>query len=297
MTRRKGPTPATEDAAFPDAAAVLLPPLREVIARHGIAARRSLGQHFLLDLNLTRRIARAAGDLSQGTTIEIGPGPGALTRALLETGAAHVVAVERDERCAGALAEIAAAFPGRLDIVMADALETDVAVLGTAPRRIVANLPYNVATPLLLSWLGRIDAFASLTLLFQKEVAQRLVGQPRSKDYGRLSIVVQWLTQVRCLFDIPASAFVPPPKVTSTLVQLVPRAEPLCEARREALERVTAAGFGQRRKMLRQSLRALGGDPRTLLAEVGIAETARAEELTVEDFCALARAWAAREPQ
>ena len=267
-----------------------LPPLRDVIARHGLGARRALGQHFLLDLNLTRRIARAAGDLSQGTAIEVGPGPGGLTRALLEIGARQVIAIERDERCAPALGELAAAFPGRLSIVMADALEIDASGLGAPPRRIVANLPYNVATPLLLKWLAAIDAFASLTLMFQKEVADRLTARPRTKDYGRLSVLTQWLAEPRRLFDIPARAFTPPPKVTSTVVQLTPRPAPLHPAERTQLERVTAAAFGQRRKMLRQSLRSLTPDPAALLAQAGVPETGRAEELTIAEFCALARA-------
>ncbi|MGE0117094.1 MAG: 16S rRNA (adenine(1518)-N(6)/adenine(1519)-N(6))-dimethyltransferase RsmA [Dongiaceae bacterium] len=274
-------------AAAPD-----LPPLRDVIARHGLGARRALGQHFLLDLNLTRRIARTAGDLSQGTVVEVGPGPGGLTRALLELGARQVIAIERDDRCAPALEELAAAFPGRLTIRLADALKEDVARLGAPPRRIVANLPYNVATPLLLEWLGSIDAFAGLTLMFQKEVADRLTARPRTKDYGRLTILTQWLTEVRRLFDIPARAFTPPPKVTSTVVQLTPRPAPLHPADRALLERVTAAAFGQRRKMLRQSLKSLTTDPGALLAQAGVPETARAEELDIGQFCALARALA-----
>jgi len=269
-----------------------LPPLRAVIARHGLAACRALGQHFLLDLNLTRRIARAAGDLSHGTVIEIGPGPGGLTRALLEVGARQVIAIERDERCRPALAELEAAFPGRLTVISADALEVDAAGLGAPPRRIVANLPYNVATPLLIQWLGAADAFAGLTLMFQKEVADRLTARPRTKDYGRLSILAQWLTEPRRLFDIPARAFTPPPKVTSTVVQLTPRPAPSHPAERALLERVTAAAFGQRRKMLRQSLKSLTADPAALLAQAGIDETRRAEELDVGQFCALARALA-----
>ncbi len=271
-------------AAAPD-----LPPLRDIIARHRLNARRGLGQHFLLDLNLTRRIARAAGDLSQGTVIEIGPGPGGLTRALLETGARHVIAIERDERCAPALAELEAAFPGRLTVLLEDALEADVSAIGAPPRKIVANLPYNVATPLLLRWLESIDAFAGLTLMFQKEVADRLTAKPRTKDYGRLTVLTQWLAEVRRLFDIPARAFTPPPKITSTLVQLTPRPAPLHPADRRQLERVTAAAFGQRRKMLRQSLRSLDADPSALLARAGVPETARAEELAIAQFCALAR--------
>jgi 16S rRNA (adenine1518-N6/adenine1519-N6)-dimethyltransferase len=267
-----------------------LPPLREVIARHGLGARRNLGQHFLLDLNLTRRIARAAGDLTRGTVIEVGPGPGGLTRALLELGARHVIAIERDERCAPALAELGEAFPGRLEVMLADALAVDAGGLGSAPRKIVANLPYNVATPLLLRWLDTIAAFDSLTLMFQKEVAERLTAAPRTKDYGRLSVLTQWLAEVRRLFDIPPRAFTPPPKVTSTVVQLRPRPAPLHPADRAILERVTAAAFGQRRKMLRQSLKSLTADASALLARAGVGETRRAEELDIAEFCALARA-------
>jgi 16S rRNA (adenine1518-N6/adenine1519-N6)-dimethyltransferase len=266
-----------------------LPPLREVIARHGIGARRALGQNFLLDLNLTRRIARAAAPLEDDNVAEIGPGPGGLTRALLEAGARHVTAIERDPRCVAALAELAAAYPGRLTIVEGDALALDPAALMPAPRKIVANLPYNIATPLLIGWLRKIEAYRSLTLLFQKEVARRLAAAPRSREYGRLSILVQWLTMPRLLFDIPGRAFVPPPKVTSTLIQLSPRPEPLAPCAIEDLERVTAAAFGQRRKMLRASLRGLGHGE-ALLAATGIDPTARAEELPVEAFCALARA-------
>jgi 16S rRNA (adenine1518-N6/adenine1519-N6)-dimethyltransferase len=269
-----------------------LPPLREIIARYGLDARRSLGQHFLLDLNLTRRIARAAGDLSQGTVIEIGPGPGGLTRALLENGARHLIAIERDARCVAALGELAAAYPGRLEIIEGDALEIDAATLGEAPRRIVANLPYNISTPLLIGWLGRISAFESLTLMFQREVAARLAAPPGGKDYGRLSVLAQWYCEVTLLFNIDKQAFVPPPKITSALVRLQPRTVPLGEAPRAALEAVTAAAFGQRRKMLRASLKQLGIDPVALLAEAGIEPTRRAEELSVEQFCALARGYA-----
>ncbi len=277
-------------------AAPTLPPLREVIARHGLAARKSLGQNFLLDLNLTARIARTAAPLEQVNVIEIGPGPGGLTRALLLAGAGHVTAIERDARCVAALAELAEAFPGRLSIVAGDALELDPATLVPAPRKIVANLPYNIATPLLLSWLGNAAAYQSLTLMFQKEVAQRLAAAPRSKAYGRLSVMTQWLCEVRALFDIPAKAFVPPPKVTSSVLRLTPRAAPLAPCRRDDLERVLAAGFGQRRKMLRQSLKSLGTDAEALLAAAGAAPTARAEELGIEEFCALARAYRALRP-
>ncbi len=275
-----------------------LPPLREVIARHGLRARKALGQHFLLDLNLTRRIARAAGDLSAGTTFEVGPGPGGLTRALLAEGAHRVVAIEKDPRCIAALEELAAAFPDRLEILAGDALDVDVADLGTPPRRIVANLPYNVATPLLLGWLKQLHndpaSLEAMTLMFQKEVAERLAAESGSRAYGRLSVVTQWLCRVRLLFDVPARAFTPPPAVVSAVVRLEPRGGPAYPAGLAALERVTAAAFGQRRKMLRQSLKSLGGDSRALLAEAAISETARAEVLTVADFCALARALEAR---
>jgi 16S rRNA (adenine1518-N6/adenine1519-N6)-dimethyltransferase len=267
-----------------------LPPLREVIERHGIAARRNLGQNFILDLNLTRRIARAAGPLDMGSVIEVGPGPGGLTRALLEEGARHVVAIERDRRCLAALEELAAAYPGRLELVEGDALALDPAALAQAPRRIVANLPYNIATALLLRWLDRIGDYQALTLMFQREVAERLVAQPRSQAYGRLSVIVQWLTEPKILFDLPPRAFVPSPKVTSSVMSLTPRVMPLAPAEKAAIERVTAAAFGQRRKMLRSSLRTLGGPVEPLFASTGISPTARAEELSVADFCALARA-------
>jgi len=275
--------PATSDPA-------VLPPLREVIARHGIAAKRSLGQNFILDLNVTRRIARAAGPLDTGTVIEVGPGPGGLTRALLEEGARHVVAIERDRRCLAALGELAAAYPGRLELVEGDALKLDPAALAPAPRRIVANLPYNIATALLLRWLDRIGDYQSLTLMFQREVAERLVATPRSPAYGRLSVIVQWLTEPKILFDLPPRAFVPSPKVTSSVVSLTPRATSLAPAEKGALERVTAAAFGQSRKMLRSSLKTLAVPVEPLFASTGISPTARAEELAVADFCALARA-------
>jgi 16S rRNA (adenine1518-N6/adenine1519-N6)-dimethyltransferase len=267
-----------------------LPPLREVIRRHGLGARKSLGQNFLLDLNLTRRIARAAAPLDACTVIEVGPGPGGLTRALLAEGASRVVVIEKDERFRPALDEIAASHPGRLEIVAGDALALDAAALAPAPRKIVANLPYNVATPLLIGWLRDGAAFESLTLMFQKEVALRLVAAPRTAEYGRLSVIAQLLAEPRLMFDVPPSAFVPPPKVVSTVVRLVPR--PPFEAI-GALERVTAAAFGQRRKMLRGSLRSLGVDVERLLAATGLAPTARAEEIPVAGYAALARALAA----
>jgi 16S rRNA (adenine1518-N6/adenine1519-N6)-dimethyltransferase len=266
-----------------------LPPLREVIRRFELGARRSLGQNFLLDLNLARRIARAGAPLDTASVIEIGPGPGGLTRALLLEGARHVTAIERDHRCIAALGDVATAFPDRLRVIEADALETDLASLVPAPRKIVANLPYNIATPLLLRWLDDISAYQSLTLMFQKEVAQRLAAAPRTKEYGRLSVLTQWLCTVELVFDVSPQAFVPAPKVTSTVVRLVPRPHPLAACRKEDLERVTAAAFGQRRKMLRQSLKSLGDDTSDLIAAAGAVPTARAEELSVEEFCALAR--------
>jgi len=274
------------------AEAAALPPLREVIRRHGLSARKSLGQNFLLDLNLTRRIARAAAPLADRQVIEIGAGPGGLTRALLAEGAGHVTAIERDERCLAALEELRAAYPERLRLIAGDALTIDPAALAPTPRKIVANLPYNIATALLLQWLPGIGGYESLTLMFQKEVAARLVAAPRTKHYGRLSVAAQWRAHVRPLFDVNPSAFVPPPKVVSTVVQFVPRLEPLAPAPPEALERVAAAGFGQRRKMLRQSLKALGVASEALLARAGIAPERRAEELNVGEFCALARAYA-----
>jgi 16S rRNA (adenine1518-N6/adenine1519-N6)-dimethyltransferase len=266
-----------------------LPPLREVIARYGIEARKSLGQNFILDLNLTRRIARAAGRLDHATVIEVGPGPGGLTRALLAEGAGAVIAIERDVRCLAALDALAMRYPGRLCLVEGDALTLDPAELSEPPRKIVANLPYNIATALLLRWLDRIAAYESLTLMFQREVAERLVAAPRSPSYGRLSVLVQWLTEPKILFDLPPQAFVPPPKVTSSVVTVIPRMVPMAPAAKPALERVTAAAFGQRRKMLRSSLKVLNVPVDKLLATAGIQPTARAEELSVIAFCALAR--------
>jgi 16S rRNA (adenine1518-N6/adenine1519-N6)-dimethyltransferase len=273
-----------------------LPPLRDVIAKHGIAARKSLGQNFLLDFNLIGRIVRAAGPLAAVTVIEVGPGPGGLTRALLAEGAAKVVAIERDERCLAALAEISAHYPGRLEAVAADALTIDIAALAKGRTRIVANLPYNIATPLLVGWLSAEPwppFYESMTLMFQREVAERIVAKVGDDAYGRLSVLTGWRTEARILFDVNRAAFAPPPKVTSAVVQLVPRPSPL-PVRTGDLERVTAAAFGQRRKMLRQSLRSLGADPLALLAEAGIEETRRAEEIDVAGFVALANAWRRR---
>ena len=270
-----------------------LPPLRDVIARHGLAARRSLGQNFILDLNLTRRIARAAAPLDEADIVEIGAGPGGLTRALLAEGARRVVAIERDPRALAALGELAAHYPARLSVVAGDALALDPAALARPPRLIVANLPYNIATALLLRWLDDIAAYERLVLMFQREVAERLVATPRTPAYGRLSVLVQWLCEAEILFDVPAAAFVPRPKVVSSVMRLRPRAAPLAPAAKPTLERVTAAAFGQRRKMLRSSLKALGLPVAPLVAAAGVAPTARAEELPVAAFCALARAAAA----
>ena len=270
-----------------------LPPLREVIRRHGLSARKSLGQNFLLDLNLTARIARSAGPLEDASVIEVGPGPGGLTRALLAEGAAHVIAIERDRRCIAALSEIAARYPDRLTVLEGDALKIDLRpYLTRGPARIAANLPYNVATQLLVNWLT-VEPwppwYASMTLMFQREVAERIVAAPGSNSYGRLSVLAAWRTESRILFDIARGAFVPRPNVTSSLVRLEPRQAPLpCD--RRALERVTQAAFGQRRKMLRQSLKSLGVEPARLLAAAGLDATARAEDVAVEDYVKLARA-------
>jgi 16S rRNA (adenine1518-N6/adenine1519-N6)-dimethyltransferase len=267
-----------------------LPPLRDVIARHGLQAKKSLGQNFLLDLNLTSKVARAAGRLEGKTVIEIGPGPGGLTRALLMEGAAKVLAVERDDRCLAALAEVATHYPGRLELIADDAMKVDLARL-VAPgthAKIIANLPYNIGTELLVSWLTMPNwppFFESLTLMFQREVAQRIVAAPDSNHYGRLSVLCGWRTEAEMMFDIPPSAFTPPPKVTSTVVHLVPRANPL-PVELAALERVSKTAFGQRRKMLRQSLKSIGGE--ALLAKAGIDGTRRAETLSVEEFVTLA---------
>ncbi|HEY8596224.1 MAG TPA: 16S rRNA (adenine(1518)-N(6)/adenine(1519)-N(6))-dimethyltransferase RsmA [Devosiaceae bacterium] len=268
-----------------------LPPLREVIAAHGLSARKELGQNFLLDLNLTRRIARASGPLEGVTVIEVGPGPGGLTRALLIEGARKVIAIERDRRALPALEEIAAACPGRLDIIEGDALEIDYEALADGPTRIVANLPYNIATPLLTGWLGLEPwppFFESLTLMFQREVAERICARPGDKPYGRLAVLAGWRTDARIAFNLARSAFTPPPKVTSSVVHLKPRpVEAGLPVR--VLEAVTQAAFGQRRKMVRQSLKSLGVPVEALLDAAGLAGTERAEELPVSAFLAMAR--------
>jgi 16S rRNA (adenine1518-N6/adenine1519-N6)-dimethyltransferase len=296
-----------------------LPPLRDVIAAHGLAAKKSLGQNFLFDLNLTRRIARAAGANEGGVFYEVGPGPGGLTRSLLAEGADKVIAVERDARCLPALQDIARAWPGKLEIISADAMEMDEIALLPQGARIAANLPYNVGTALLIKWLtpeastsktepgdgedtgtGEVlrpgvrpnkkwpPFWQSATLMFQKEVAQRITAQPGTEHYGRLSVLTQWRARPKILFDVNRNAFVPPPSVTSAIVRLEPREQPLAPARLQSLEAVTAAAFGQRRKMLRQSLKPLGGE--SLAEKAGIDPTARPEDLTIEQFAALARA-------
>lgn len=276
-----------------DLAADGLPPLREVIARHGIGAKKSLGQNFLLDLNLTGRIARAGAPLAGTDVLEIGPGPGGLTRALLAGGARRVVAVERDARCLAALAEISDHWPGRLEIIEGDALSLDLAARLTAPAQIIANLPYNIGTALFTRWMAPEDGawppwWTRLTLMFQKEVAARIAARPGEKAFGRLSVLAGWRAEARIAFDVSPRAFTPPPKVTSAVVSVVPGA-PVAAAPPKALEAVTAAAFGQRRKMLRQSLKALG-DADGLLRAAAIDGTRRAETLRIEEFCALARA-------
>ena len=273
-----------------------LPPLRDVIARHGLMAMKALGQNFLLDLNLTARIARAGGRLDDATVIEVGPGPGGLTRALLSEGAAHVIAIERDRRCLAALAEVAERYPGRLEVIEGDALAIDMAALAarapTGKVRIIANLPYNVATPLLVGWL-RAEPWPawweSATLMFQREVALRIVARAGEDAYGRLGVLAGWRTEAKIAFDVARQAFVPPPKVTSSVVHLVPRPAPLA-VDADVLEKVVAAAFNQRRKMLRSSLKSLVADPETLLAKAGLEPTRRAEEIDIAGFVALANA-------
>jgi len=268
-----------------------LPPLRDVIQRHGLDARKALGQNFLLDLNLTQKIARSAGSLEGVTVFEVGPGPGGLTRAILSLGAKKVIAVERDSRCLPALAEIGEHYPDRLEVIEGDALKTDFAALAPeGPVKIIANLPYNVGTQLLLNWLlpedGKWPPFwESLTLMFQKEVGLRIVADQDDDHYGRLGVLAGWRTDARMVFDVPPQAFTPPPKVTSTVVHLTPRTNPLpCDVAK--LERITHAAFGQRRKMLRQSLKPVGGE--ALLNKAGIDPQRRAETLSVDEFVTLA---------
>jgi 16S rRNA (adenine1518-N6/adenine1519-N6)-dimethyltransferase len=273
-----------------------LPPLREVIATHNLRAERKFGQNFILDLNLTQRIARAGGDLSECSVIEIGPGPGGLTRGLLMSGARKVIVIEADERFLPALEDIKTAYPDRLEIVQGDALQISPDSLTAEPYRIISNLPYNIATPLFTGWLENswrdgawTPRFLSLTCMFQKEVAQRIVAAPGTANFGRLSVLTGWLTQARILFDVDRQVFVPSPNVTSSIVHVEPRAQPLAPADPQVLSKVTAAAFGQRRKMLRASLKNICPSPSEILAAADIAETKRAEQLEIEEFCTLAR--------
>jgi 16S rRNA (adenine1518-N6/adenine1519-N6)-dimethyltransferase len=271
-----------------------LPPLREVVRAHGLMARKSLGQNFLFDLNLTSRIARSAGALEDATVIEVGPGPGGLTRAILAAGAKRVIAIERDARCMPVLAEIEARYPGRLEVVEADALAFDPRPLaGDGLVRIISNLPYNVGTALLTGWVAAPEWppwWSSLTLMFQREVAERIVADETDrKNYGRLGVLCGWRTEARILFDVPPSAFVPPPKITSSIVHLTPRPDPL-PCRIGTLEALTRAAFGQRRKMLRQSLKSLMPEPSPVIAAAGLEETIRAENVPVDGYVALANA-------
>jgi len=266
------------------------PPLREAIETFGLNAKRRFGQHFLLDSNLTQKIANAAGNLRDCSVIEIGPGPGGLTRALLDAQAQRVVAIELDPRCVAALESLAQESGGRLKILEDDALTVALTDIAPPPRRIVANLPYNVATPLLLKWLHEAEQVEEMVLMFQKEVGERLCAKPGSKTYGRLSIIAQWRMEITSLFDIGPKAFVPPPKVSSSVLHFRTRPQPLAEADITLLSRVTQSAFGQRRKMLRASLKTLGVPVEPLFEETGILPTARAEDLSIEEFCALARA-------
>ena len=270
-----------------------LPPLRDVIAEHGLAARKGLGQHFLMDLNLTLKIARAAGDLSAGTVVEVGPGPGGLTRAILMAGAGRLIAIEKDERCMAALAPLVDAAGGRMTLLNEDALKIDYSTIGAAPVKIISNLPYNVGTPLLVGWLEKAEAIASMTLMFQKEVAERITAPPGTEHYGRLSVLCNWRCRTDYLFTLPARAFTPPPKVDSAVVQLIPYDKPPYPGRMDLLQRVTAAAFGQRRKTLRRSLKQLGVSVDALLERSGIDGSLRAETIDVEGFGQLTAAYEA----
>ncbi|WP_317054932.1 16S rRNA (adenine(1518)-N(6)/adenine(1519)-N(6))-dimethyltransferase RsmA [Roseovarius rhodophyticola] len=270
-----------------------LPPLREVIATHDLSARKSLGQNFLLDLNLTAKIARVAGDLTGSDVLEVGPGPGGLTRGLLAEGARRVLAIEKDTRCLAPLSEIAEVYPGRLEVINADALELDAAQHLNAPIKVVANLPYNVGTELLIRWLTPPSwppFWQSLTLMFQREVAERIVAQPGSKAYGRLAVLAQWRTEAKIALSLPPEAFTPPPKVSSAVVHLTALPQPRFEADQKILEHVVAKAFNQRRKMLRAALKGLAPDIEDRLIAAGIKPTDRAETVGLEQFCALARA-------
>lgn len=274
-----------------------LPPLREVIATHGLSARKSLGQNFLLDLNLTAKIARQAGDLSAADVLEIGPGPGGLTRGLLAEGARKVLSIEKDRRCLPALAQIEAAYPDRLQIIEGDALEVDPLAHLTPPIHVAANLPYNIGTELLVRWLTPPEwppFWESLTLMFQREVAERIVAAPGSKTYGRLAILAQWRADARIVMSLPPEAFTPPPKISSAVVHLTALPRPRFEADAAVLSRVVAAAFNQRRKMLRAALKGVAPDIEDRLVAAGLKPTDRAEQIPLEGFCALARAVAAK---
>ena len=268
-----------------------LSPIAVVVEKYDLTPNKSWGQNFIFDLNLTRKIARAANLSSNETIFEIGPGPGALTRALFIEGAGKIIAIERDKRAITALSELVDICNGKLELISDDALKVPINKMGVLPRRIVANLPYNIATQLLLNWLQTPNAFKAITVMVQKEVAMRICAKPGSSNYGRLSIITQWLTRPKMLFDIPASAFHPKPKVTSTLLEIIPRSQPLFPAKRQILEKITAQAFGQRRKMLRSSLKKVGGDD--LLLTTNIDPTLRPENLSIEDFCRLAQAYKA----
>ncbi|MDG1273331.1 MAG: 16S rRNA (adenine(1518)-N(6)/adenine(1519)-N(6))-dimethyltransferase RsmA [Alphaproteobacteria bacterium] len=267
-----------------------LPSLGTITTTHNLTPYRALGQNFLFDLNLTRKIAKAAKFSSNETIIEIGPGPGGLTRSLLLEGADNIIAIEKDTRAISALTELVTIASGKLILLNEDALKVSISIMGSSPRRIIANLPYNIATKLIINWLRTPTAFQSITVMVQKEVAQRICAEPKTSEYGRLSIITQWLAQPRILFDVPPGAFYPIPKVTSTLIEIIPRPEPLFLADRKTLEIITAFAFGQRRKMLRSSLKKIGGE--YLLSATNIDPTKRPEELSIEDFCQLARAYA-----
>lgn len=262
-----------------------LPPLREIIKTYGLGAKKSLGQHFLLDTNLTDRIARAAGDLSAKDVVEIGPGPGGLTRSILAQDPASLTVIERDQRCIDALAALQSVYPKTLNILEADAMKVTLSQLSPRPSVIISNLPYNVGTALLIKWLNDLAGIERMILMFQTEVAERIAAAPGTSSYGRLAILTQWLCEARILFNIDKRAFTPPPKVMSSVIEIKPRQSPLAEAEISKLERVTQAAFGQRRKMLRSSLKSLGINP----ADAGINPENRAEQLTIEEFCALAR--------